>query len=212
MRESGHVTKEGLCARTDMHFENQNRHRASCLISSFTSSFHSTPALLHPHTQHFCVTNRPTTMAAHTLTIYCLISGEVALSAFPVMMSSKQTAGELRAAIFLIESKMFEHMKANDLVLWQATIPANETAGSKRVINLDDLDDKTQLDSPRMHLSTLFPEGPDDNTYIVVERPKGMLILSGNASLARRQKEISFLKSYSAFWFQGSVTSCQEDF
>jgi len=151
-------------------------------------------------------------MAAHTLTIYCLISGEVALSAFPVMMSSKQTAGELRAAIFLIESKMFEHMKANDLVLWQATIPANETAGSKRVINLDDLDDKTQLDSPRMHLSTLFPEGPDDNTYIVVERPKGMLILSGNASLARRQKEISFLKSYSAFWFQGSVTTCQEDF
>ncbi|KAI1315472.1 hypothetical protein EDD11_000753 [Mortierella claussenii] len=40
------------------------------------------------------------------------------------------------------------------------------------VITLDGLDDKTKPDNPRISLSKLFPESPDDNTYIIIVRPK----------------------------------------
>ncbi|KAG0247427.1 hypothetical protein BG011_001535 [Mortierella polycephala] len=111
-------------------------------------------------------------MAANTLTLFCLISGNLASSAFPVELSPDKAVGALKDAIILKKPNAFEHIDANDLVLWRATIPTNENAGDESVIKLDGLDDKTKLGNPRISLSKLFPESPDDNTYIIVERPK----------------------------------------
>ncbi|KAK3827170.1 MAG: hypothetical protein JOS17DRAFT_791944 [Linnemannia elongata] len=38
-------------------------------------------------------------------------------------------------------------------------------------IKVDALGDKTQLNNPRTRLSKLFPESPDDNTYIIFQPP-----------------------------------------
>jgi len=108
-------------------------------------------------------------MATNTLTLFCLISGEHASRAFPVEVSSSKTVGALKDAITLKKPNSFEHVNASDLMLWRATITTEEEN-----FTLDDLDDKTKLGNPRICLSKLFPETPDDNTYIVVERPQGV--------------------------------------
>ncbi|KAF9536636.1 hypothetical protein EC957_010257 [Mortierella hygrophila] len=112
-------------------------------------------------------------MATNTLTLFCLISGDSTSCAFKVrILDTHADISDLKKAIIGENPGAFEHIDAKDLVLWRATIPANENAGDERVIKLDGLDDKTKLGNPRTHLSKLFPETPDDNTYIVVERPK----------------------------------------
>ncbi|KAF9536735.1 hypothetical protein EC957_009860 [Mortierella hygrophila] len=107
-------------------------------------------------------------MATSTLTLFCLISGESTASAFSVKVDRSATVDDLKDAIKSKQAPAFDDITANNLVLWRATISADEEG----IITLDSLDDKTKLGNPRTHLSKLFPKTPDDNTYIVVERPK----------------------------------------
>ncbi|GJJ77452.1 hypothetical protein EMPS_09811 [Entomortierella parvispora] len=112
-------------------------------------------------------------MAATIFTFFCLVSGDPLSAAFNVEVSSDKTIITLREAIKKSQKDAPEFgIPANNLVLWQATIPTDKNAGNQRIIALDGLDDKTQLDDPRISLSELFPEGLDDSTYIIVERPK----------------------------------------
>ncbi|KAK3819228.1 MAG: hypothetical protein JOS17DRAFT_794130 [Linnemannia elongata] len=113
-------------------------------------------------------------MATTTLTLFCLILGELVSNAFSVKVISSATVDELKDAIIAKKTNTFEHIDANDLVLWRATIPTDENAEKESIITLDSLDDKILLKNPRTSLSKLFPESLDDNTYIIVERPKGM--------------------------------------
>ncbi|GJJ75604.1 hypothetical protein EMPS_07962 [Entomortierella parvispora] len=110
-------------------------------------------------------------MEVDTLTFFCLISGELLSTAFPVEASSSKTVGALKKAVFGEKTNAFEHIDANDLILWRATIPIDKRE-KKCKITADALEDKTELDNPRTRLSELFPESPDENTYIFVERPK----------------------------------------
>ncbi|KAF9394679.1 hypothetical protein BGZ94_006647, partial [Podila epigama] len=87
-------------------------------------------------------------------------------------LSSDKAVGALKDAIILKKPNAFEHIDADELVIWRACIPANESAGDESVIELEGLDDKVLLKNPRTSLSKLFPESPDDNTYIIIERPK----------------------------------------
>ncbi|GJJ73244.1 hypothetical protein EMPS_05602 [Entomortierella parvispora] len=115
-------------------------------------------------------------MAADTLTIYCLVSGDPLSTAFPVGAKSSETVGSLKNAVFDAKPKALgrDDNDANDLILWRATIPDDKTVENDRKITVDALVKKTRLDKPRTRLSVLFPESPDENTYIVVERPKGI--------------------------------------
>ncbi|KAG9060859.1 hypothetical protein KI688_007928 [Linnemannia hyalina] len=97
-------------------------------------------------------------MATTTLTLFCLILGELVSNAFSVKVISSATVDELKDAIIAKKTNTFEHIDANDLVLWQATIPTDENAEKERIITLDSLDDKIHLKSPRTSLSKLFPE------------------------------------------------------
>ncbi|KAK3837959.1 MAG: LOW QUALITY PROTEIN: hypothetical protein JOS17DRAFT_732283 [Linnemannia elongata] len=65
-------------------------------------------------------------MATNTLALFCLISGEHASRAFPVEVSSSKTVGALKDAITSKKPNAFEHVDANDLVLWRATISTEE--------------------------------------------------------------------------------------
>lgn len=126
------------------------------------------------HTPLLSVTNKHPSMAANTptLALFCLISVDSASCAFHLNLPAGETVGALKRAIIGENPNTFEYIDANDLVLWRATIPIEEES----IITLDDLDSKTKLGNPRTCLSELFLETPDDTTYIVVERPKGILV------------------------------------
>ncbi|GJJ77445.1 hypothetical protein EMPS_09804 [Entomortierella parvispora] len=112
-------------------------------------------------------------MAAGTFTLYCLISGKPASTAFKIrILNANADVDDLRDAIFTKKSIAFDNTDADDLILWRATIPTDMTADKKRNIMVDALKVKTELDNPRTRLSRLFPESPDETTYVVVERPK----------------------------------------
>ena len=122
-----------------------------------------------------------TSMAATTLTLVCLISGELTSKAFKVRIRDIHAdISDLKKAIVGEKPNAFKHIDAKDLMLWQATIPADENAEEESIITLDGLDDKTKLGNPRTCLSKLFPETPDDNTYIIVEQLKGMVVFIWN--------------------------------
>ncbi|KAF8936567.1 hypothetical protein BGZ47_009441 [Haplosporangium gracile] len=137
-------------------------------------------------------------MATNTLTLFCLISGDSTSCAFKVrILDTYADIGDLKKAIIGENPGAFEHIDAKDLVLWRVTIPVNENAGDEHVIKPDDLDDKTKLGNPRTHLSKLFPETPDDNTYIVVERLKATSTphtLELEAEMAEMQVELEDLR------------------
>ncbi|KAK3829659.1 MAG: hypothetical protein J3R72DRAFT_456949 [Linnemannia gamsii] len=63
---------------------------------------------------------------------------------------------------------MFHGVDAKELTFWRGSI-ADDNIDS--AITVDALGDKTPLNNPRSGLSKLFPESPDDNTYILVKRP-----------------------------------------
>ncbi|KAI8599789.1 hypothetical protein EDD21DRAFT_294243, partial [Dissophora ornata] len=106
------------------------------------------------------------------LTLFCVISGGLASSAFPAEISSDKTVGVLKKAIIAENPNEFKHIDAKDLVLWRATVPIDENAGGESIITLDDLDDKTKLGNPTKRLSKVFEDGvPEDTIHILIERP-----------------------------------------
>ncbi|KAG0208962.1 hypothetical protein BGX31_002232, partial [Mortierella sp. GBA43] len=109
-------------------------------------------------------------MAHNPLTLFCLVDGEPTSQAFPVEIDSAMTIGSLKQRIKTENPGTFIHVDAKDLALWRVSIPDDN---QRTAITIDTLDDKTELDRPRSRLSQLFPESPDDNTYILVQRPQG---------------------------------------
>ncbi|KAI8600149.1 hypothetical protein EDD21DRAFT_141351 [Dissophora ornata] len=110
-------------------------------------------------------------MAANKLALFCLVDGES--TAFEVEIDRNASISRFKDAIFdKIDNTGF---KAKDLVLWRVTIPFDENAEDEPIL-LDGLNVKTKLGNPRTRLSELFPtpESLDDNTYIIVQPPRGM--------------------------------------
>ncbi|KAG0273467.1 hypothetical protein BGZ96_004838, partial [Linnemannia gamsii] len=107
-------------------------------------------------------------MTDNTLTLFCLVDGEATSQAFPVEIESTKTIGDLKDAIKAKKAPEFDDTAANKLTLWRVSIPKVKQSSA---ITIDSLGDKTELNEPRTRLSLLFPESPDDNTYILVQRP-----------------------------------------
>ncbi|KAI1294002.1 hypothetical protein EDD11_008287 [Mortierella claussenii] len=114
-------------------------------------------------------------MATNTLTLFCLVSGEALSNVFSVTISPSEFISDLKEIIKAENPRAFDHIDANDLALWLATIPFDDNAGDENIITLDDLNEKAKLDNPRTSLSKLFPKSPEDNAYIIIERPKGIV-------------------------------------
>ncbi|KAG0019239.1 hypothetical protein BGZ82_000211 [Podila clonocystis] len=106
-------------------------------------------------------------MADNPLTLFCLVDGQTPSNAFPVEIESTKTVGHLKDLIKAKKANNFQDVDADVLTIWHVSIPADNQASA---ITIDALDDKTELNNPRTRLSKLFPESPDDNTYIIVQR------------------------------------------
>ncbi|KAG0326401.1 hypothetical protein BG004_002986 [Podila humilis] len=83
-------------------------------------------------------------------------------------MESTKTIGYLKNAIKAKKAPELDDVAADKLTLWRASI---HNASLHAPITILALDDKTELANPRTRLSILFPESPDDSTYIIVQRP-----------------------------------------
>jgi hypothetical protein len=108
------------------------------------------------------------TMIDKDLNLSCLVNGDYISKEFTLPMSSTETVGQLRKAIHLSKPIWFKDLEAEDLTLWRVFIPDNIQDSA---ITRDALDDKTELNRPKTLLSLVFPKPPDDNTYILVDRP-----------------------------------------
>ncbi|GJJ78316.1 hypothetical protein EMPS_10675 [Entomortierella parvispora] len=101
--------------------------------------------------------------------LFCLLEGDSMKNGFPVDMEPAMTVGDLREKIKDKKSNDLDRIDADRLILWLVSIPEDMRQYSS--ILFDSLRDKEELDRPRTPLSKLFPEGPDDSTYIFVQRP-----------------------------------------
>ncbi|KAF9323290.1 hypothetical protein BG006_001596, partial [Podila minutissima] len=108
-------------------------------------------------------------MTNNHLTLFCIVDGESVSHAFKLKnIPSSDDVDDLKDLIKTKQSPDFDDVVANKLTLWRVTIPEDKQSAA---ITIDALRDKTELNDPRELLSELFPENPDRNTYIIVQRP-----------------------------------------
>ncbi|KAF9968233.1 hypothetical protein BGZ73_000206, partial [Actinomortierella ambigua] len=155
------------------------------------------------------------TATTTTLTLFCLVDGEATSNAFPVKVASDDSIGNLKDAIKAKKTPRFDDIAADELTLWCISIPVED---EKIPILLDNiLNDKKKLSSPRMRVSTLFPESPGEETYILVQRPPPQ-------GCGKTRAVIELLSQHWGFYFNASgmtgesinkyisrVRSCLED-
>ncbi|KAF9428372.1 hypothetical protein BGZ94_002634 [Podila epigama] len=93
-------------------------------------------------------------------------------TAFHVDIKQSKTVSHLKDNIKDKKANRFSKIDADQLILWKATI---HDAKPDSVIMLETLkthEDATELNDARIILSTLFPNNPNDNTYIFVQLPE----------------------------------------
>ncbi|KAF9128807.1 hypothetical protein BGX30_014196 [Mortierella sp. GBA39] len=97
-------------------------------------------------------------MTEYPLTLFCLVDGQSASRAFPVCIPFSRTVGELKKYIKIEQSPDFDDIAANNLTLWRASIPNNDS-NLTSAVTMGSLGDKVRLNNPRTPLSEKFPEG-----------------------------------------------------
>ncbi|KAF9301468.1 hypothetical protein BGZ74_006680, partial [Mortierella antarctica] len=115
-------------------------------------------------------------MTDNHLTLFCLVDGDSLSEAFEVEISSTKTVSALKKAIRDENTVDFAEIDARLLTLWRVSVPADYRSRPRSIYALVN---KTELDEPRTPLSQLFPDNPDENTYIIVQRPPQGLISEG---------------------------------
>lgn len=119
-------------------------------------------------------------MTDNRLTLFYLVNGLPSARAFPIKPTLADTVGDLRDHIKAHQSPAFDDITSDQLNLWRVSIPDDNQDSA---ITIDVLDDKTALSNPRTRLSKLFPESPDDDTYIIVQRPPPSKVMQTSLSL-----------------------------
>ncbi|KAF8929352.1 hypothetical protein BGZ58_009014 [Dissophora ornata] len=101
------------------------------------------------------------------LTLYCIVEGRSTSHAFPVKIAPTTTSDHLVEIIKAEQAPAFDDITPDQLRLWLVKIPEDKEDSP---VTVDALDKKTELKHPRGCFSELLPDGPDNNTYIVVQR------------------------------------------
>jgi hypothetical protein len=108
------------------------------------------------------------------LELNCLVLGDGPGHIFPVDIEQNKLVGTLREAIKDKKKLAFDHVPADDLVLWKVSILVNGTL-EHALSNFDDTRE-TPL-SPVDELSEVFPCAPDDeHVHIIVKSPPGTFV------------------------------------
>ncbi|KAF9151198.1 hypothetical protein BGX20_005480, partial [Mortierella sp. AD010] len=112
------------------------------------------------------------TSTTATLSIFCILSGELASAAFPIEISCNKTVGALKREILRLYPSEFKDIDDKDLKLWRVTIPIADDEPDE-LISASNLDTKRLLKGTGT-LSKAFQDGvPEDTIHVIIERPKG---------------------------------------
>ncbi|KAF8936737.1 hypothetical protein BGZ47_009366 [Haplosporangium gracile] len=106
-------------------------------------------------------------MADNPLTLLCLVDGEETTHAFSVKIPLTDTVDDLKVHIKVKKADEFSDVDARKLTLWRVLV--SDSMKDSR-ITIDLLGEKAELNDPGKSLSKLFPESPNDSTYILVQR------------------------------------------
>ncbi|KAF8938891.1 hypothetical protein BGZ47_008367, partial [Haplosporangium gracile] len=107
-------------------------------------------------------------MADDRLSLFCFVDGLPSSRAFAIEVSATRTISHLKDLIKTKQAPAFDDITVDQLTLWRVSIPDDN---QNSAITIAALNDKTELKNPRTRVSKLFPESPDDNSYIIVHRP-----------------------------------------
>ncbi|KAG0339132.1 hypothetical protein BG000_002769 [Podila horticola] len=107
-------------------------------------------------------------MTDNRMTLFCLVDGEATSTAFSITIPLNDTVGDLKNLIKTRKANDFSDIDANHLTLWRVSISDDNQGVPITIVSLEK---KTELNNPRTRLSKLFLTSPDDNTYIIVQRP-----------------------------------------
>ncbi|KAF9408340.1 hypothetical protein BGZ94_002347 [Podila epigama] len=102
--------------------------------------------------------------------LYCKVVGET--TAFHVDIDPDLRVSHLKDDIKYKKAPEFNTVAADKLMLWSTTVPDDKPGFVMTLESLEKLKDTTKLDNPKTQLRTLFPDGPNDNTYIFVKLPE----------------------------------------
>ena len=98
-----------------------------------------------------------------------MVLGHDASHIFPIEIAENKTVGALRKAIKDEKEHAFQHVDADNLILWQVSIPVNRNL-TENISKLDFVDDGSLL--PVKRLSGVFSDPPEDeHLHIVVRVP-----------------------------------------
>jgi hypothetical protein len=104
-----------------------------------------------------------------TLDLNRLVLGHDASRIFPIEIAENKSVRSLRKAIKDEKEHAFQHVDANNLILWQVSIPVNRNL-TENLRKLDFVDDGSLL--PVKRLSGVFSDQPEDeHLHIVVRVP-----------------------------------------
>ena len=104
-----------------------------------------------------------------TLDLNCLVLGHDASHIFPIEIAERKTVGALKDAIKDKKEHAFQHVDADNLILWQVSIPVNRNL-TEHLSKLDFVDEGSLL--PVEELSDVFSDSPARrHLHIVVRVP-----------------------------------------
>ncbi|KAF9294962.1 hypothetical protein BGZ74_011026 [Mortierella antarctica] len=118
-----------------------------------------------------------------TFRLFCLLDGESTSNAFPVVIESSETVGELKERIKAKKTSVFHDVDADHLTLWCVSIPDPDDDDDNKNdvhIHVDNMPDKGRTKLKATHeLSDIFQKKPAKRTiHIIVKRPPQKLELS----------------------------------
>ncbi|KAF8924242.1 hypothetical protein BGZ58_002005 [Dissophora ornata] len=109
----------------------------------------------------------------HVLALHDLMKDDVNRSAYGRPTSGSLLSNKrIATGVDFIKTKktvQFSDVDVDQLTLWLVKTPEDKEDSP---VTVDALEGKTELKHSRTCLSELLPDGPDNNTYIVVQRPQ----------------------------------------
>ncbi|KAG9064953.1 hypothetical protein KI688_003215 [Linnemannia hyalina] len=111
-------------------------------------------------------------MTTNTVTLFCLVESAYTFSAFPVEIESTKTVGHLKKLIIAELPASFQQSNANDLRLWQVSIPDGDD-NYNHTISLFSSELPKMLElRATIKLSRVFGAKPQENMiHIMVQGP-----------------------------------------
>ena len=110
-------------------------------------------------------------MMSDTITLFCLVRGELAANAFSVKIPKTDTVADLKELIKEKKKNDFHDIDADKLKLWSVSIPADDANALKDLVLENNKDNGIQELHPWDDIVDVFSAPAEEHIHVIVERP-----------------------------------------